>query len=204
MEAGVCSAGFEHHAIAGGQGWRQFPHGHQNREIPRDDLAHDAERLVVVVGIGFRVDLRDGTFLRADAAGEITEMVDGQRNVGIHRFADRLAVVDGFRRGDQAQVLFDAVGDAVQDIGALGRRGLAPGILGGMGGVQRQLDVFRRGTGDFAKWQAGDRRDVGKVFTFYRGDEFAADVIVIALFEGIGYAQFADVCEIHVVLYRVN
>jgi len=73
-----------------------------------------------------------------------------------------------------------------------------------MRGVQRQLDVFRRGTGDFAKRQARDRRNVGKVFTFYRGNEFAADVVVIALFEGIGYAQFADVCEIHVVLYRVN
>ena len=35
-------------------------------------------------------------------------------------------------------------------------------------------------------------------------DEFAANIVVVALFEGIGYAQFADVCEIHVVLYRVN
>jgi hypothetical protein len=40
------------------------------------------------------------------------------------------------------QVGFHAVGDLVQDVGALGRRGLAPGFLGGMGGVQRQLDVF--------------------------------------------------------------
>jgi hypothetical protein len=40
------------------------------------------------------------------------------------------------------QVLLHAVGDLVEDVGALGLRGLAPGFLGGMGGVERELDVL--------------------------------------------------------------
>jgi hypothetical protein len=66
----------EHHAVAGGQRGRQLPHGHQDREIPRDDLADDAQRLVEVIGDGVVVDLADRAFLRADAAGEIAEVVD--------------------------------------------------------------------------------------------------------------------------------
>ncbi len=42
------------HAVAGGQRGRQLPDGHQDREVPRDDLAHDAQRLVEVVGDGVR------------------------------------------------------------------------------------------------------------------------------------------------------
>ena len=74
-------------------------------------------------------------------------MVDRQRNVGSQRFADRLAVVDGFGVGQQFQVGFDAVGDLQQQVGTLGGRGLAPFVGGGMGGVQGQFDVFRAGAG---------------------------------------------------------
>ena len=49
--------GLEHHAIAGGERGRQLPHRHQDGEIPRDDLADDAERLVEMVGDGVVVDL---------------------------------------------------------------------------------------------------------------------------------------------------
>ena len=38
--------GLEHHAIAGGKRRRELPRRHQDREVPRDDLADDAERLV--------------------------------------------------------------------------------------------------------------------------------------------------------------
>ena len=71
-----------HHAVAGGQRRRELPARHQDREVPRDDLADDAERLVEVIGDGVVVDLAERAFLRADAGGEIAEMVDGERNVG--------------------------------------------------------------------------------------------------------------------------
>ncbi len=52
------------------------------------------------------------------------------------RLADRLAVVPGLGDGEQLEVLLDAVGDLVEDVGALGHRGLAPGGSGGVRGVE--------------------------------------------------------------------
>ena len=68
----------EHHAVAGGQRRGQLPGGHQQREVPRDDLPDHAQRLVDVVGHGAVVDLGGGAFLGADAAGEVAEVVGGQ------------------------------------------------------------------------------------------------------------------------------
>ena len=42
--------------------------------------------------------------LRADAACKIAEMVDRQRQVGRHGFADRLAVVPGFSLGQMGEI----------------------------------------------------------------------------------------------------
>jgi ParB family chromosome partitioning protein len=44
----------EHHAVAGGQGRGELPGGHQQREVPRDDLPDHAQRLVEVIGHGVR------------------------------------------------------------------------------------------------------------------------------------------------------
>src|SRR4030067_340049 len=52
------------------------------REVPRDALPAHAERLMIMIGDGVVIDLRQRAFLGADAGREIAEMVDGQRNVG--------------------------------------------------------------------------------------------------------------------------
>ena len=57
MLSGRLLGRLEHDAVAGGQRRRQLPGRHQQREVPRDDLADDAERLVEVVGDGVVVDL---------------------------------------------------------------------------------------------------------------------------------------------------
>jgi hypothetical protein len=93
------------------------------------------------------VDVGEGAFLRAHATGEVAEVVDGQRNVGVQRFADGLAVVDGFGVGQQFQVGFDAVGNFQQGVAARGGVGFAPGVCCGVGGVQCQFDVFGGGAG---------------------------------------------------------
>src|SRR6478672_13069424 len=128
MLMGVCSAGFS---------ITQLPRRHQDREVPRDDLADHAERLVIVIGDGVVIDLRQRAFLRADARREIAEMIDRQRDVGEARLADRLAVVDGLDRRQHLQVLLHAVGDLVQDLGAFGGRRLSPGVLSLVRRVQR-------------------------------------------------------------------
>ena len=110
-----------------------------------------------VVGDGVLVDLGQRAFLGADRAGEIAEVVDCQRDIGVERFADRLAVVPGFGDRDGLEVLLDAVGDLVEDHRPLGGRGLAPRRRGGMRGVQRLLDIGLVGAGHLAEHLAGDR-----------------------------------------------
>ena len=150
----------EHDAVAGGECRGQLPRRHQDREVPRNDLPDDAERLVEVIGDGRLVDLRQRAFLRADAAGEVAEVVDGERQVGGHRLADRLAVVDRLDGGQGRQVVLDAVGDLEQHGGAGGGSRLAPGVGGGVGGVERLVDVLGGRAGDLADELAADRRAV--------------------------------------------
>ena len=69
-------------------------------------------------------------------------MVDGQRQVGRLGLTDRLAVVDGLDRSQGFQLFLHAVGDFVEDARAFGWCGAAPGILGGVGGIERELDVL--------------------------------------------------------------
>ncbi|MCY1460385.1 hypothetical protein D9M71_779410 [compost metagenome] len=72
-----------------------------------------------VVGHGAFIDFGSAAFLGADAASEIAEVVDRQRDVGVEGFADRLAVVPGFGDGQQFEVLLDTVGDLQQHVGAI-------------------------------------------------------------------------------------
>ena len=174
----------QHDGVAGGEGRGQLPDGHQDREVPGDDLADDAEGLVVVVGGGVVVELGQPALLGADGGGEVAEVVGGQRNVGVEGLADRLAVVPGLGDGEHLGVRLDPVGDLVQDRGALGHRGLAPGRCSLVGGVQRQFDVLGGAAGHLAESLAGDRGDVLEVLALDRGDPFAADPVLVAVLEG--------------------
>ena len=118
--------GLQHDAVAGGERGSELPHRHQDREVPGDDLADDAERLVEVIGDRVVIDLGDRAFLGAHAAGEIAEVIDGERNVRSHRLADRLAVVERLDHGEQLEIALHLVGDLVEEPGALGRRGACP------------------------------------------------------------------------------
>ena len=174
----------EDDGVAGGERRGELPDGHQDREVPGDDLADDAERLVVVVGGGVVVELGQPAFLGADGGGEVAEVVGGERDVGVEGFADRLAVVPGFGDGEHLEVLVDPVGDLVQDRGALGDGGLAPGRCDLVGGVQRQLDVLGGAAGDLAEGLAGDGGDVLEVLALDRGNPLAADPVLVAVLEG--------------------
>ena len=132
------------------------------------------------------VDFADAAFLHADRTGEIAEVVGGQRNIGVQRLADRLAVIPGFRMSQGFEILLDAIGDAVEDVGALGGRRLAPGVLGGVGSVQRGFHVVLVGTRDTGEDLAGDRRDVVKILATLRRHPLAADVVVVLLAEDTG------------------
>ena len=174
---GFC--GLEHHAVARAQGGGQLPCGHQDGEVPRNDLAHHAQRFLDVVRHRVLVDVRQGAFLRAHTARKVAEVIDGERNVGVQRLADGLAVVHGFGIGQQLQVLLDAVGNFQQDVGACGGIGLAPGVCCGVRGIQCQFDVFCGGAGGLGVDLAVDGRDHIKVLALDRGHELAADEVVV-------------------------
>lgn len=106
------------------------------------------------------------------------------RHVGIEGFTHGLTVVPGFGHGQQLEVGFDAVGDLQQDVRALLHRSLAPGVGGGMRGVQRLVDVGSVGTGEFADHRAIDWAGVAEVLAAERSDELTADVVAVAWFEG--------------------
>ena len=145
-----------------------------------------------MIGDRVVVQLRNAAFLRADAAGEIAEVVDSQRYVGRQRLAHRLAIVPGLGLGDGLQVLFDPVGDAVQQQGAFRHAGLAPGVLGGVGGVQRLFDVRRVRPGHLAQDAAVHRGGVLEIAAVDRWDPLSADEVVIARLElgGGGATEF--------------
>ena len=84
---------------AGRQGRTPLPGLHQQREVPRNDLADDADRLVPRVA---EVRSLDGDGLAVDLvgpAGVVAIALDGQRQVGVQRIAQRLAVVERFEGG---------------------------------------------------------------------------------------------------------
>ena len=133
-----------------------------------------------MIGDGVVIDLAERSFLGADAGREIAEMIDGERDIGEGGLADRLAVVDGLDRGEHLEVLLHAVGDLIENLCPLGRRGIAPGVLRLMRRVERKLDIGGLRTRDLAYGLAGDRADIVEVIAPDRSDPFAADKILVA------------------------
>ena len=78
-------------------------------------------------------------------------MVGAERDIGRPRLADRLAVVDRLGVGEKLQILLDPVGDAVQEPRPLRRRRPSPCVARGMSGIERKLDVLRRGARHFGR-----------------------------------------------------
>ena len=105
----------DHHRIARRQRRRQLPHRHQNRKIPRNDLPHHPQRLMVVIGHRVLVELPERALLGADAAGKIAKMIHRQRQIRQIRLANRLAVVVGLHRREKRQILLHPIGHAIQD-----------------------------------------------------------------------------------------
>ena len=150
-----------------------------------------------VISHGPFIDLGSAAFLGADAAGEVAEVIDGQRNVGVEGFADRFAVVPGFGNGQQFKVLLDAVGNLQQHVGAVLHGSAAPGVGSGMGSVERFIDVFGSGAGEFGNQFAIHRGRILEVLPLDRSYELATDVVAVAVLEGNLRAVGTGMCVTH-------
>src|SRR5689334_6666772 len=98
---------FENDCVTCRECWGEFPCGHQEWEVPGNDLATDANRLAQGVvehlaghGNGFAFDLRGPTC-------EVLEVLDYLRQIDVKRLFDRLAVVGRFEGGEISRVLLD-------------------------------------------------------------------------------------------------
>ena len=155
----------EHHAVARGQGRAELPRGHQQREVPRDDLADDADRLAQRVGVevgAWHVGHRDVDRVALDLggpAGHVVEQVRRQRHVRAARHADRLAVVERLELGELLGVLEDEVADLPDEAASLGRRHAAPraAFEGVTRGADRPVDVFGISLGHVGEGLPGGR-----------------------------------------------
>ncbi len=96
--------GLQDDRIAGGQRRSDFPRQHQQREIPWDDLAADADRPLA----------RKFRLYQFRPAGVMIEMARHERHVEIARFADRLAIVHALEHGEEAVALLNVAGERIE------------------------------------------------------------------------------------------
>ena len=136
---------------ASGQCRSNFPSGHEEGEVPRNDLANHADGLAQYDGEVFFVQLVGTAFFAADHAGKIAEVVGGQWNVGGAGFADGFAVVERFLQGEEFGMLINHIGNFVQNGGALGGGGFAPGFKRGLCGGYGGIHVGVGGVGEFSQ-----------------------------------------------------
>ena len=164
-----------HHGVARGQRRPELPRGHQQREVPGDDLADDADRLAQRVGVEVRarhVGHRDVDRVALDLgrpAGHVVEQVRRQRDVRAEGDGVGLAVVQALELRQLLGVLEDQVADAPDDPAALRRRDAAPGALveGLPGGPDGAVDVLGIALGHVRQRLAGGR--VGRLERLARG-----------------------------------
>ena len=142
----------EDDGVAGGQRRGDLPRQHQQREVPRDDLAGHAERargraearVVELVG----------------PARVVEEVRRGQRDVDVAGLADRLAVVQRLEDGELAGALLQQPGDAEQVLAAVGRAHRAPDAgERAAGGGDGAVDVGVAAGGDLGEDLLGGRVD---------------------------------------------
>ncbi len=123
--------GLQDHRVSGGEGGRDFPRHHQEREIPRDDLSDDTDRHVA------------GEFGVAELrpAGVVIEVAGDEGNVEIAGLADRLPVVQALEHGQQPRVPLHLSRERIEVARARVRLECRPTRTGGGCGGDRRVDV---------------------------------------------------------------
>src|SRR5438445_1866848 len=109
--------GLQHDGAAGRQGGSQFPRSHQQREVPRDDLSDDSNRLAQCVSQVLRarrVGNGDRNRIALDLGGparHVAKQVRGQGHVGCFRDAERLSIVETLDVAELFSVSLQQIGE---------------------------------------------------------------------------------------------
>ena len=138
----------EDHRVAGGEGRRDLPRQHQQREVPRDHLGGDAER----PGIG--TEPRVAQLVGPACVVEEVRGHEGQ--VDVAALADRLAVVDRLEHRQLAGALLHEAGQAEQVLAPVAPGQAGPrAVVRGAGRGDGPVDVLRAGRGDLGQHLLG-------------------------------------------------
>ena len=139
--------GFEHQRTARRERRSNLQRGHQQREIPRHDLAADADRFLdgIAEHRARRHRIGRGGFARdfTRPAGHEAQLADRAGNVDGARHGLGLAVVDRFEFGKFVGMRFEQVGEPVDDPFAGHRRQArpAPVVKGGARSGNCAVDI---------------------------------------------------------------
>ena len=117
--------GLHDDGVAARQGRAPLPGQHQQREVPRDDLADDADRLPQRVGQEVAAHRHGPALDLVGPAGVVAERVDDALHVAA-RIGDGLAAVERFHRRQFLRVLLDEVGELEHAAGRGRRRPSSP------------------------------------------------------------------------------
>ena len=150
--------------------WRDFPCQHEEREVPRNDLAADSHGLVA----------REFIVDQFGPAGMVIEVARYQRNVDVARLADGLAIVHRLQHRQEAFALLDDAGNGVEVLRALMAREFRPCSKTLARRLHRSIHIGRRSLRDSGKHLAIGR--IGDVEGFRRGPgEGTVDEVAEAL-----------------------
>ena len=132
-----------------------------------------------MIGNGIVIDFGNSAFLRTDSTGEIPEMVDCQRQIGMSGFTDRLAVVPCFSSRKLRQVFLNAVSDLIEDHSTFGWACFAPCLFCCVGCIKCCINIGCIGTCDFTQNLTIDRGCVVEIAARLGLYPFAANEIAI-------------------------
>ena len=155
-DSGVCSAGFSTQVQPQARAGPELPRRHRQREIPGNDLRHDADGLAQGVGmeLGTRAcgnrRIEGRAFELRGPAGHVAEIVAGVGHIDHAGDELGLAVVQALQFRQLIGVLLDEVRELPQQRFALHRQHVVPGPLleGCARGRHRPVHVGLVGVGD--------------------------------------------------------
>jgi len=175
--------GLEHDRAAAGERRRDLPHRHQQREVPRDDRADDADCLAPrhgrVLDAGREGDrhVERGAFDLRRPAGHVADPLRIRADLEHAREHQQLAVVQRFEARELLAVLLDQVGQAQHQQLTLRRQHVLPfgGFEGGAGRTYGGVDVLGLCVGHAGDLLAGARVVDGQRLARACLDPLAAD-----------------------------
>ena len=177
--------GLQDNGVAGGERRRDLPGEHQQREVPRDDLARNSDRP--------RAPVRERVLELVGPPRVVEEMRGGKGHVDVARLPDRLASVQRFEDRELARAFLQDARDAEQVLRALGRGDLRPAVAEG---VARGVDCARH-LGDACLSHLRERflgRGADRGVRLARLDPVTANVVAVPLFDSDDVPGFRSRC----------